>query len=45
LPPAPAPPLFITRAALKDGPGKYSDLAKLKADVVAFARQFPTVGF
>lgn len=33
------------RAALADGPGKYDDLVKLRADVVAFAKQFPTVGF
>jgi glycine hydroxymethyltransferase len=33
------------RAALKDGPGKYTDLVQLKADVVEFAKKFPTVGF
>jgi len=33
------------RAALKDGGSKYPEIAKLKADVVTFAKQFPTVGF
>lgn len=33
------------KEALKDGPGKYGEVTKLKEDVVAFAKKFPTVGF
>ena len=33
------------RAALQDGGSKYPEIAKLKGDVVTFAKQFPTVGF
>jgi len=33
------------KEALKSGPGKYGEITKLKEDVVAFAKKFPTVGF
>ena len=33
------------KEALQNGPGKYSKIVALKADVVAFARKFPTIGF
>ena len=33
------------RAALADGGSAYPEIAQLKADVVAFCRDFPVVGF
>lgn len=33
------------RAALENGPDAFPDLVKLRDDVTAFARSFPTIGF
>jgi glycine hydroxymethyltransferase len=33
------------KAALADGPGKYSEIEDLRSEVSAFAQKFPTVGF
>jgi len=33
------------KAALADGPGKYTEIDDLKEEVTEFARKFPTVGF
>lgn len=33
------------KAALEHGPDAYPELVKLRDDVTAFARSFPTVGF